>query len=526
MTPWQRRLFERTRDDSFLLRGTLLILGSGLLVAILASFLPSSFHAPSSAHFISYLEEKREEEALPLFKEMLLNDSEDFPSLLEDLSTLAEYRDSLTPQALQRAAEIISSLHIEPSDINILQAYWQTLLSPQQEPGEDLLDIAKRDPPVRFANYALGTIWLSLDHEGEAFEAYKREALLPEAEESREWVVAFLLHTKNIPRLTALSQDPLYQDAFTPYILFELASQTHDWATVWQLMIPAQYDGIPFGLFFIAGLAALVWFAFATQAAQVPLQDTSRLALYTTAVIAGILSTYVTIFGYICEEEFLHFEERSDLIGGFIYFILGVGLTEEFFKLLFFVPFLPFLLRKRSELDILMIAACVGLGFAAEENLGYYHQGAADTAGARFLTANFLHMATTGLCGLALARAFLYQGGFHHFLSTFITMILIHGAYDAFLSLPDLQEISAFYLTVYVFLCLRFFGQIGDLRRPGHHIISLRCTFAFGLSTLCAVTLVWFSLELGVIDAILDLGLSIVGLGIIAYMFMRELQNF
>src|SRR5204863_1796192 len=86
----------------------------------------------------------------------------------------------------------------------------------------------------------------------------------------------------------------------------------------------------------------------------------------------------------------------------FLFFMLSVGPREEIIKLAFFVPFLPLLLFRKDRLEALMVAGCVGLGFAVWENLQYFAQYGSAVAFPRFLTANFFHFALTGLNGLAL----------------------------------------------------------------------------------------------------------------------------
>ena len=51
------------------------------------------------------------------------------------------------------------------------------------------------------------------------------------------------------------------------------------------------------------------------------------------------------------------------------------------------------LLMRNSRLEMIVVAGCVGLGFAVWENLSYFAQYGSAVAFPRFLTANFFHFA-------------------------------------------------------------------------------------------------------------------------------------
>ncbi len=91
-----------------------------------------------------------------------------------------------------------------------------------------------------------------------------------------------------------------------------------------------------------------------------------------------------------------------------------------------------------TRLDVLVCGALVGLGFAAEENLGYLHQGDLSTAMARFLTANFFHMSMTAILAGALDSATNARSsnddGSLQFSQALLTVAAMHGIYDFCLS--------------------------------------------------------------------------------------------
>jgi hypothetical protein len=74
----------------------------------------------------------------------------------------------------------------------------------------------------------------------------------------------------------------------------------------------------------------------------------------------GAASTTPTLFADVWQEKAMGLAMTSDSIGATAFYVVGVGLREEFIKLLFFVPFVPMLLRRGSEIEMLIVAACVG----------------------------------------------------------------------------------------------------------------------------------------------------------------------
>src|SRR5205823_5797400 len=67
-----------------------------------------------------------------------------------------------------------------------------------------------------------------------------------------------------------------------------------------------------------------------------------------------------------------------------------------------FLPLVPALLRRGSRIEAMTCGALVGLGFAAEENIGYFHRFGAQATLPRFLTANFFHMSLTAVVALSV----------------------------------------------------------------------------------------------------------------------------
>ena len=99
--------------------------------------------------------------------------------------------------------------------------------------------------------------------------------------------------------------------------------------------------------------------------------------------------------------------ESDELIAGLRYYILGVGLREELAKFLCFLPLLPWLrVAPATSWRRWSWPACVGIGLrdGGKRQLHRQHASARRTLG-RLLMPAPLHMAMTGLIGLAAYRA-------------------------------------------------------------------------------------------------------------------------
>ncbi len=268
------------------------------------------------------------------------------------------------------------------------------------------------------------------------------------------------------------------------------------------------------------------WLVFLWQALRVQSPWDGRMAFTLLAVALGILSIWPTGFLILYQEQRWGLREDVDLVPGLRFFILGVGLREELAKFVCFLPLMPMLLRKRDEMLALISAACVGLGFAVEENIGYLTGSrGTDTLG-RFLTANPLHIALTGLIGLNAYRAFRDPKTWGpQALAMFGLMVFAHGLYDAAIVLPAFQEISLVGSIIFAFVLYQFFHELRGLRPRGHDTISLSATFLCGVSLLAAATFVYISAIVGAQTAADTLMTDVVSLGVMVYLFLREMPE-
>jgi hypothetical protein len=180
--------------------------------------------------------------------------------------------------------------------------------------------------------------------------------------------------------------------------------------------------------------------------------------------------------------------------------------------------------RAGDQLDILVCGAMVGLGFAAQENLGYVASGALHTGLARFLTANFFHMAMTGTLAVALdALVTDHERHSMDFTRTAFFVIGLHGAYDFLLSHEEYGG-SFLSMMVFIFLTRLFLASVDAARRRADKGLSLLHAFVVAMAIVTGVTAVRAVSVVGPTNAAVVMAEGLVGEIIIVIMFVRTLR--
>ena len=107
----------------------------------------------------------------------------------------------------------------------------------------------------------------------------------------------------------------------------------------------------------------------------------------------------------------------------------------------------------------------------------------------------------------------------------FGVVVFAHGLYDAFIALPQLQELSLATMLIFVAVIYQFFRELRPKQKLLVEPISLTANFLFCVSTVAAATFVYLSASMGIFMAANMLVASIVGEAIMVYMFLREMPE-
>lgn len=385
---------------------------------------------------------------------------------------------------------------------------------------------AELGEPPRYTFYVLGRLALrARDYRG-AFVHFQREGARPEAFESRFFAVQALVRAKDFSTLDTLRDDARYAGEFTPWVDLHVATEQRQWGGMLKAIVRLQLASYHRSLWIVAAVAGLAWAVFLFHLGELQRGRFAVVPVCIVAFTAGALSTTLTIFFICVQEDIWGFTQGDDFARALAYFVAGVGLREELAKLILFAPLVLWLRRRNDERDALLAACFVGLGFAIEENVSYFASSAAASAPGRFLTANFFHIALTGLNGLALYRACTRgMAGVNEFLFVFPITVLAHGLYDALLDTPPVEGGEYFAMTVFVGFCMYFFRHVHAIRENVRMTVSLTGAFVFGIALLAATVIAFQMAMLGAEAGASLIFSELIGSAALLFVFFREFNE-
>ncbi len=345
--------------------------------------------------------------------------------------------------------------------------------------------------------------------------------------ESREAVAALLRGLEAAGRHSSI-RDYLRKESF-----LRLAPTRHriegllargEYAALLRPLLEEQAQSFRVITLVIVLVAGAGWAVLLLQIGNVGAFSRTELSLIVPALLLGALSAQATLWVGTIQDYLLGFSEtKGGFVGTLAFAFLGVGLREELLKLLFFAPLIPLLLRSREdrELRMLVFAGLVGLGFAMEENVGYF---GADPASvfARFMTANFLHLALTGLAGRHLVRILTRPTNRTADFEVIGLVVLIHGAYDFLLMERSLGELSIFAVTVFIWIAHQFLTEVLALGGRRRYALPLAYTFTAALAFGIGGGYILATVHLGPVPAVFAVAGGVLGTAVIAVLFFRE----
>lgn len=384
---------------------------------------------------------------------------------------------------------------------------------------------AQSDPP-RYACYALGRVELKRKDFLGAYEHFRQEGEREDAREARYMAVRALAEAKDYAALTKLGKDARFAPYFTPYVAMKATAAARDYRGLWRAVVASQLESYASAVIAVAGLTGIAWAFFLAHLGELRGWRSGGAWLCLAGLALGIVSTTPTLYLVLVEDDILGFAKGEDPYHVFAYFIAGVGAREEFCKLLLFVPLLPLLLKRDDDLEALTVACFVGLGFAVEENGNYFQLSQAASAPGRFLTANFFHVALTGLNGLALFRAAARrEGGLTELAVILFGTIVVHGAYDGLIELPNFEGGGFFATILYIAFAFYFFSRVRPLRSEVRMTVSLTGAFVVGATVLCATIIAFQMATLGARAGASLIFTELLGSAVLLFLFFREFNE-
>lgn len=321
---------------------------------------------------------------------------------------------------------------------------------------------------------------------------YRQEIKHHHSARAADWVLRHALRqaeSRNREPLRAARSDRRLWNMAHPSLRLTAAAELRDGFAMARAALEMDFVDASAAMLIVALATAAVWFAIVVQFAGF---GRGQWLLYGVALLLGMLSATATLVVSVVQEEILGtVVEQEDLAGGLTHYIAGVGLREEALKLVFFLPLLPWLLRRGKAIDALVAAGLVGLGFALNENLGYFQLEGEGVAIGRLLTSNAFHLALTGSAAFALFRTLWFRGrGWEEALATFLAVVIAHGLYDSFIGLPALAaNLGIGSAIILALACWRYFDFTAAHYRPSGLRVPVLAVFVLGTALVVGLTM-------------------------------------
>jgi RsiW-degrading membrane proteinase PrsW (M82 family) len=404
-----------------------------------------------------------------------------------------------------------------------LTAYLVENGKPNQEAVTRLRDLVRQEKPPPFANEFYASLLLRTDHDADALAAMIREGtLFADAKQARETAVHLALSLKDEISLQTMMNNG-WLDEVPPILEHEAGIVLGDLAMQWRGLLKHRFKTVPYLALALTALAAGLWYVLLVM--HSPMQPW-RWSWPIAPIMAGITSIWPTV-------SMIAWQEDTMGIGGddapFPYdlwhLIIGVGFREEICKLALASLFMPWLVWRRIPAMALMTGAFVGLGFALEENMDYYADYGNGVVLPRLLSANFMHIAMTGLTTHALYD--MLRSRFHRvqeFISTFATIVVAHAVYDY--DAPQITGLRSYVpMLILALLAWRFWDEVEKEMPQVRQTISPAAIFLIGSAVVIAVSLIITAVQDGSWLAVVDAAKNCASILPVAVIYWRRFEG-
>lgn len=538
---WRARSHFLTRNPAFLLKTSLIILAIGLGLALLIVAASPKPAATTTGDLIERLIHPGREHLRDGLQELQNSPTPEPRKLARWLrracileSTSPPQEESSTPTELTLSGHPIAPLldrHTpDPTTRSLFEDYITSSLRTDPEAATQaqtrLQTAADLPTPPALANQLLAQLLVNDERPDLALSAFIIEGLrFPDAAPARSEALHWAVHLKNIPRLKEMLAAPGWINDSDPSLVYHAAGLTGNVWLQWRMLIQLRLKDLPIAKLSLALFSTALWYIILVQLSGST--GRWRWSLPLLPLIAGVASVWPTLSLVTFQEDHLGLSENAPFPHNLWYFFGGIGLREELCKLLLFVPFLPWLLKIRKPGYALLTGAFVGLGFALEENLNYYDESGGSVVIGRFITANFMHVALTGIAAHGLYIT--VRSGFTRvadFAGSFVGVVAAHGLYDLVIILDRSEQLGIGFLSIVVlfFIARHFFTQVEQETPTTRAAISPLAVFFIGSATLVAALFIVAACVTGTTAAIAEVGQGSLGVLPVGFMFWKHLH--
>lgn len=518
--PDKEKIARLSRDRSFLVRTSLLIVSISVVLAFVASLVFNSNGSLEelAAQITTELETESRSPTTVLQLVHLIRFDTSSPSEPELLDCRDLVRDSFRDWSVVKFESFANTL---PTDL--IEPWWRGLREGKAE--EAIEELLSANPKQRYRDEFLGDLYFLEGEWTEALKHYRTEGEgFPQSTYARRSAVVLAMRENQMDGVDLAGVESI----FHPTELLQVYAASRDYGQLLIATLKTEWSMLTSKYLVPAIFTAAIWWA-VFMAFWVP--DRNRMIAAALAFLAGVFSAFLTLYTVILQEQIqgFVFSAQDPPIHQFIYLVAGVALREETLKLLCFIPFAIWAAKRKSGIEGILLAGIVGLGFAFQENLQYFQNGSGSfVAWARLLTANALHFSLTGIAGFFLYRMILRKmRGWEEFLACFIAVVFVHGIYNAMFLMPALAGYAALHFIVIALIAYQFFDRLrlqmdtsGIARR-----ISPLGVFVLGSVVLTCVVLISSATMLPFRFALGAFASSVAGSVVLAFAFISRFRD-
>jgi RsiW-degrading membrane proteinase PrsW (M82 family) len=522
------RLHFLTRDPATLLRGSALLCGIGFGLAWLITLMGWQLQPAGQRH--PQITPQNPEQLALLISQRLPEDeaslrkkiaSQSFGDFLDDLGAQSIGAEELQAQ--------IQRLVPDPRSAEVFRVFLKHCDAPSADTLATMEKAASVSPVPPFANLLLALALENQQEDTQAMLHYLAEASQPTAALATSRAAQLALELEDAESLARLRQlQPAHFSTLTGWDRCAVGVLLRDPMLQAKGAVSSVMENAHWSSVLLSAMVVGIWFFILLRYRD----HTDSLPWWWgfAPMAAGVLSIALTVWAAQFQELRLGLKEGTTGMQMLLYDVLGVGLREELSKLIMVLPFLPWLLKRKSPGLALLTGGFVGLGFAFEENIGYMTSDAATVGITRLITANFLHVAMTGTCALALFDLFgRRHSRYTDFMVTLGTIIALHGVYDwSSFGAPEISflgSVDIFGIVLLALLAQHFFRSISDTLRPQRAAFSAMALMVWGTSILVALAFVSSAL-LGMGTGVIAMvGFQVLGVVPLIVMHTRHLSG-
>ncbi|MDF1812969.1 MAG: PrsW family glutamic-type intramembrane protease [Verrucomicrobiales bacterium] len=521
----RRKLAALSRDPGFLVKFCIAIVAAALVI--------------SAALPVVFSKVARDSE----FVELAKTDLESFAAYIrnpghflmgmpaDDFRDVEFFRSETEPQSAiyaETQKEIESTL-VDEGDRRLALLLLDSIHCTDSRRTEAIDALLAIPETTRYRSEFLGDALLANGDPDRGIPFYRKEGeQFKQAVYSRRSTVIALTERKEIESLREVLNQPDFVRAVTPLQAIRAAGVGGDQKQLFFSLVRFETSLLKSPHFFTALFTALIWFVILTIMGKL---TKPQLVWGIAAFALGMVSATLTLYVVHIQEDILNieFHPQDTLANQLIALIAGIGLREEFLKLICFLPVAIGIAKFRSPVLALVAAALTGLGFAMMENLQYFATSFDEfVAWTRLLSANALHFCLTGIVGLSLYQLIRNKGrGWENFLVDFLLVVVAHGLYDGFIMIPMFAEYGVITLVILALIAYRYLDLVreymptdGQLQR-----ISPLGVFVVGSAVLACGIMVITALSQSFLQSTGAFANAIGGSIPIAFAFISRLRD-